>query len=289
MRSTADSRETGIPSRPIPVREIPLRRPDLDFDASIPRHWAGGNAFASHFFNALNLLFPDGERFFVKSVHDHLDRIEDPELRRQARQFALQEGQHANQHERFFDCLRSQGYRVDDFLRRFHRFAGLSNRWVPAALRLSITAGAEHYTAVLGAGAIEDFDRLERAHPTMRQLIVWHATEEIEHKSVAFDVLRATHPGYLLRIAGFLIATVVIAGWTFAGIRMLVRQDGMPREEFAEHRRREMTENGKKAEARIRAGLRAYFQRDFHPDRHDGAEGLAVARRRLGEVLPAFA
>jgi len=207
----------------------------------------------------------------------------------QAKQFALQEGQHAHQHERFFDCLRSQGYRIDGFLRRFHRFAQLSNRYVPAALRLAVTAGAEHYTAVLGAGAIEDFDRLERAHPTMRQLIVWHATEEIEHKSVAFDVLRATHPGYLLRIAGFLVATIVIAGWTAAGIRMLVRQEGMPRGEFAEHRRREMRENGARAEARIRAGLRAYFRRDFHPDRFDGAESLAVARRRLGEVLPVFA
>lgn len=274
-------------ARPLatPERDIPLRKPDLRFDDSIPKHWAGGNAFASHFFNSLNLLFPDGERFFVRSVHDQLDRIDDPALRQQAKQFAAQEGQHANQHERFFDCLRAQGYRIDAYLRRFRRFSRLSTAVVPAPLRLAVTAGAEHYTAVLGAGAIEDFERLGRAHPTMRQLIVWHATEEIEHKSVAFDVLRATHPSYLLRIAGFLIATIVISTWTVAGIRMLARQDGLPRGVFAEHRRREMAENGHRSASRIRAGLRAYFRRDFHPDETDC---LPLARRRLGEVLPAF-
>lgn len=269
-----------------PERDIPLRKPDLRFDASIPRHWARGNAFATHFFNSLNLLFPDGERFFVKAVHDHLDRIADPALRRQAKQFAAQEGQHANQHERYFDCLRVQGYRIDGYLRRFHRFYRLSTAIVPAPLRLSITAGAEHYTAVLGAGAIEDFERLEGMDPTMRQLIVWHATEEIEHKAVAFDVLRATHPSYPLRILGFLVATVVLVGWTAAGVRMFARQDGLPRGVFAEHRRREIAENGVRIRARIRRGLRAYLRRDFHPDETDH---LAQARRRLAEVLPAFA
>ena len=44
--------------------DIPLRKPNLEFGASIPRHWMNGNAFATHFFNGLNLVFPDGERFF---------------------------------------------------------------------------------------------------------------------------------------------------------------------------------------------------------------------------------
>ena len=195
--------------------DIPLRKPNLEFGASIPRHWMNGNAFATHFFNGLNLVFPDGERFFVKAVHDQLPRITDPVLLRQAKEFAAQEGQHANQHEKYLDCLRAQGYEIDGFLRRFHRFFVWTNRW-PAPLRLAMTAGAEHYTAVLGAGAIEEFDLLADADPAMRALIVWHATEEVEHKAVAFDVLRATHPSYLLRIAGFVIATIALFGWSFA-------------------------------------------------------------------------
>jgi len=267
--------------------DIPLRKPNLEFDAtSIRRHWMNGNAFATHFFNGLNLVFPDGERFFVKAVHDHLDRITDPVLRRQAKEFAAQEGQHANQHEKYFDCLRAQGYEVDRYLRRFHQFMTWTNRWIPASLRLSMTAGAEHYTAVLGAGAIEEFDLLADADPTMRKLIIWHATEEIEHKAVAFDVLRATHPSYLLRITGFLIATIALFGWAFAGTRMLLRQDGISRHDVETQRRLALSRDQGRGLARIRAGVRAYFRRDFHPDEQDH---LDLARRRLGELMPQFA
>ena len=266
--------------------DIPLRKPNLEFDASIARHWMNGNAFATHFFNGLNLVFPDGERFFVKAVHDHLGRITDPVLLRQAKEFAAQEGQHANQHEKYFDCLRAQGYEIDRYLRRFHHFMTWTNRWVPASLRLSMTAGAEHYTAVLGAGAIEEFDLLADADPTMRKLIIWHATEEIEHKAVAFDVLRATNPSYLLRITGFLIATVALFGWSFAGTRMLLKQDRITRDDVAAQRKLALARDDGRGLARIRAGIRAYFRRDFHPNEQDHLE---LARRRLGEVLPQFA
>ena len=264
---------------------IPLRKPNLEFDASIPRYWMNGNAFATHFFNGLNLVFPDGERFFVKAVHDQLGRISDPVLLRQAKEFAAQEGQHANQHEKYFDCLRAQGYEIDGFLRRFHRFFVWTNRW-PAPLRLAMTAGAEHYTAVLGAGAIEEFELLADADPTMRNLIVWHATEEIEHKAVAFDVLRATHPSYLLRITGFVIATIALFGWSFAGTRMLLKQDRISSDDVAAQRKLALARDDGRGLARIRAGIRAYFRRDFHPDEQDHLE---LARRRLGEVMPQFA
>jgi predicted metal-dependent hydrolase len=266
--------------------DIPLRKPRLEFDASIPRHWMNGNVFATHFFNGLNLIFPDGERFFVKAVHDHLGQIADPVLLRQAKQFAAQEGQHANQHEQYFDCLRAQGYEIDTFLRRFHRFFRWTNRWIPAPLRLAMTAGAEHYTAGLGAGAIEEFELLADSHPTMRKLIVWHATEEIEHKAVAFDVLRATHPSYLLRVVGFVLATIALFGWSFAGTRMLVRQDRVSRHELEAQRRLAMARDDGRGLRRIRAGVRAYFRRDFHPNEQDH---LALARQRLGELMPTFA
>ena len=44
-------------------------------------------------------------------------------------------------------------------------------------------------------------------------------------------VVRATHPGYLLRVGGFILATIALFGWSFAGTRMLLRQDGLARRE----------------------------------------------------------
>lgn len=266
--------------------DIPVRKPGFEFD-SVPRYWLHDNIAATHFFNGLNLLFPDGERFFVKAVYDRLDRIDDPVLRAQAKGFAGQEGQHANQHEKYFTALRRHGYNLDTFLRWYHRFYLFTSRWLPAPLRLSITAAAEHYTATFGANAIEDEELLAGMHPTMRKLIVWHATEEIEHKAVAFDVLKATHPSYLLRMLGFLIATLALFGWSLAGARMLTRQDGVPRHIVKEHRRRMFERNDRRAIKRLRAATLAYLRPGFHPNETDDLE---AARRRLAQVgLPVAA
>ncbi len=260
--------------------EIPVRKVSLAFDEEIPRHWFGDNAMQTHIFNGLNLVFPDGERFFVRAVMDHLDKVDEPALREQIKGFAGQEGRHAHEHERYFTTLRGQGYRIDTFLGRFHKFTALSTKLLPASFRLAITAGAEHYTATLGAFTLEN-PRLKEAHPVMRKLIAWHAIEEIEHKAVAFDVLRAVNPSYLLRIGGFLFATVVLVAWALAGTRMLLRQDGIPVEERRSMLRDlERRDRGAMRRAIVK-GFKAYFGRDFHPNQTDD---LAMAQAHLAEI-----
>jgi len=263
--------------------EIAVRRPGFAFDEGIPRHWFAGNAVATHVFNGLNLVFPDGERFFIDSVRARLPRVADPELRRQVKGLFGQEGRHAHEHERYFETLEAQGYEIRTFLRRFQHFARWTRRWLPAPLRLAMTAGAEHYTATLGAHALEQ-DLVDQAHPTMRDLIVWHATEEIEHKAVAFDVLQATHPGLPLRVLGFALATLSLVGWTLAGTRMLLSQDlAAGRITRAELRalRRQLRDRERRASARVRGRIRDYLRRDFHPNQVDD---LALARERLAAL-----
>jgi len=264
---------------------ITVRRPELDFDASIPNFWLADNAVATHVFNGLNLLFPDGERFFIEAVRDCMASVHDAPLREQVRGFYGQEGRHAHEHERYFGCLEAQGYHVAPFLRRFRRFTKLASRWLPAPLRLSMTAGAEHYTALFGALAVSDEALLEGAHPTMARLIVWHATEEIEHKAVAFDVLQATHPSYALRILGFALATLSLFGWSIAGTRMLVKQDlgsgRLSRARLTSMRRELREAEGGRGARSLRQGIRDYLRRDFHPNQ---ADDLALAHRRLIEM-----
>ena len=42
-----------------------------------PQHWIDGSALATHLVNGVNMLFPDGERFFIRSVKHYLDQITD--------------------------------------------------------------------------------------------------------------------------------------------------------------------------------------------------------------------
>jgi predicted metal-dependent hydrolase len=263
--------------------EIVVRKISFPFDAEIPRHWFGGNPVQTHVFNGLNLVFPDGERFFVRAVQDHMDEIRDAKLRQEVKAFFAQEGRHAHEHERYFATMRAQGYEIDAFLRRFHNFVKTTSRFLPAAFRLAVTAGAEHYTATLGAFALAN-PRMDEAHPTMRKLIRWHAVEEIEHKAVAFDVLRETHPSYALRIAGFLFATLVLLAWAAAGTRMLLRQDGVTAaERRAMLKALDKRDRGAMRKA-IHKGFLAYLRRDFHPEQCDDRALLDRSIAELGSV-----
>ena len=260
---------------------ITVRKPGFEFD-DVPNHWLK-NPIATHVFNGLNLVFPDGERFFIDAVRDHMSEIDDPDLTKQIRGFFGQEGRHAHEHEHYFDTLRAQGYEIDTFLNRFVRFSRFMTRWLPKSLRLSMTAGAEHYTATLGSFSFED-PMLDDAHPTMRALILWHATEEVEHKAVAYDVLMATHPNYVLRILGLALATVILFGWSGFGTRMLLRQDveaGRLTRAEVNAAAEALRERRREDWQRLKGDVRDYLRRDFHPNQVDD---LAQAHAKLSEI-----
>ncbi len=276
------------PNANAPERAIPIRRPDLDFAAEIPHHWAGGNAFATHVFNGMNLLFPDGERFFIQSVRDQMTGIDDPVLKKQVRQFNGQEGRHAHEHERYFDVLEAQGYEVRRFLKWFRRYLRVMSRILPAPLRLAITAGTEHYTAVFGSLVVGGGTYMDEAHPTMRKLVVWHATEEIEHKAVAFDVLQRSAPSHWLRMVGYAIATVTLFGWAAIATRMLIRQDvaagRLDGPTIAKHRAA-MQEKEAQLAPIVRHKIKDYRRRDFHPDDTDELPEAYALMEELGLPL----
>jgi predicted metal-dependent hydrolase len=261
----ATSSPSAAPSRtrhPITPRKV---APQF---AAVPRHWFGGSAVATHISNGVNMLFPQGERFFVRSVKHFLDRIEDPELRGQIRGFFGQEGRHASAHDDYNDHLRAQGFRIDRFLALHDRVCyDWLERVTPPEVRLAATAAAEHYTAIMAEGAFTG-NLFDSAHPVMRELLLWHAAEEIEHKSVAFDVLQTVNPSYRLRLIGLAYATALLGTSWLAAALMLMRQDGLSLREI----RRQLKAMGdrdpiiKRVFAR---GIREYARRDFHPAHND--------------------
>lgn len=258
---------------------------DLDVDfTGVPRHWLANSAAATAVSNGVSMLFPHGERFFVRSVKAFLDRIEDPELRAQIKAFFGQEGRHAAAHDDFNAILRAQGYEVDRFLASYKRLASWLECHTPAKLNLAVTAAAEHFTAIMAKGAFEQ-SMLDEADPRMRALLAWHAAEEIEHKAVAFDVLQAIDPSYALRIAGLVYATVTLGGFWIWGAVTLLRQDGMSLRAVVRELRGLRREDPIVKRVFV-AGIRQYLRRDFHPD--DNADrGLAATWfAARGMVMP---
>src|SRR5580658_5959905 len=235
-----------------PVAEtIRPRSPTFDF-TTVPRHWLAGNLFATHLANGLNLLFPAGERFFVRSVRKYLDRIDDPKLRDDIKGFSGQEGLHAYAHERYFEALERQGFDVRTFLGLYEKIAfGIAENAFPPEVRLSVTAACEHFTATMATHALQRYadGNMMLGDPTMRALFLWHAVEEIEHRSVAFDVLRAVNPSYALRIGGFALASSLLFGlWTTAALTLIAQEKVPPHKvlKALRARRRAQLKNGGK-------------------------------------------
>lgn len=267
----------------------PITPRKLRFDLSaVPRHWFGGSRLATHLANGVNMLFPEGERFFVRSVNHFLDHPAvqaDPELVAQVKGFFGQEGRHARAHEDYNDMLRAQGYPVDRFLDRVDRVSyGWLERRTPPELRLAMTAAAEHFTAIMAENAFRR-QILALAHPTMRELLLWHAAEEIEHKAVAFDVLQKVNPSYALRIAGLAVSTVMLGAWWILGTASLLRHEKITLAELrAEARglraaRGDEDGIGKRVFGR---GIREYLRRDFHPSDNDNYHYAVAHLRSVG-------
>jgi predicted metal-dependent hydrolase len=208
-------------------RDPIVRRMNFPFEAaSIPRYWMGGSVVGTAIANSLNMVFPDGERFFIRSVKHYADEIDDPALRERVKRFYGQEGQHAREHERMFEIMREHGYDVDAFLVEYRKLAYevLAPKFSPK-LRLSITVALEHFTASFAEHVFRKRVLDELAPPVMAELLKWHAAEEIEHKDVAFDVLARVDDSYALRISGLFLATIALSGFWLYGIAVLLRQE----------------------------------------------------------------
>jgi predicted metal-dependent hydrolase len=208
-------------------RDPIVRRMNFPFEAaSIPRYWMGGSVVGTAIANSLNMVFPDGERFFIRSVKHYADEIDDPALRERVKRFYGQEGQHAREHERMFEIMREHGYDVDAFLVEYRKLAYevLAPKFSPK-MRLSITVALEHFTASFAEHVFRKRVLDELAPPVMAELLKWHAAEEIEHKDVAFDVLARVDDSYALRVSGLFLATIALSGFWLYGIAVLLRQE----------------------------------------------------------------
>ncbi|TGK29080.1 metal-dependent hydrolase [Leptospira gomenensis] len=203
--------------KPIDSRQPTVRKMDFETMSDLPSHYFAGNSFITHMINAYHILFPEGERFFIRSVKAFSDRVVDPQLQTNIKAFIGQEVQHGKEHEKVLEILAQQGRPVKRFIRFFEWSAfrvmlPFFEFFFGKKLKLSVTAGMEHYTATMGEITLRHGFH-EKTYGEMRNLLLWHACEEIEHKSVAYDLLQTVSNSYTLRIFGFFLASWIFWGY----------------------------------------------------------------------------
>ena len=263
------------------THSIKIRQPDFDFNSEIPRYWFNDNPVITHNFNGYNLLFPEFERFFVRSVLYFKDQINDEELLQQIKGFTGQEINHAHAHQAYFQVLERQGYKITQFLRWYKSYAHFIERMAGPKLRLSLTAAAEHYTATIAGIVLSHPELLENVNPTMKKLVVWHSAEEVEHRSVAFDVMKSVGVNNPTRILAFLMTSFDMLLWSTLSTVMLLWQDRISPFKAFKYKR-QYNKQYKGINKIMRRSLLAYFRKDFHPSDFDYLEEARATLKQVG-------
>ncbi len=211
-------------AQPVPTNERPIKPRRMDFDMSLLRekYFFRGNPILSTLMYALSASFPDGERFFIDSVRHYQKGIQDPALVDQIRGFIGQEAHHSRIHEDFNDRAKELGVDMDTVDRQFKRRLAFARKRFTPAQQLAITAALEHVTATLAQWTLENPEMgmgTGSEHSPLREMLVWHAMEEIEHKAVAFDVYRTMVGNEKQRIA---IARIIFRSfWLQMGLAQI--------------------------------------------------------------------
>ena len=160
-------------------------------EAATPRLWHGGKVEATALYNALSATFPLGEAFFVESVRAFRDGA-DPKLAEDIRNFTTQEVVHSREHLAFNRRAADSGYDLTTLEAQVEKRLAIT-RGKPAIVSLAATMALEHFTAILAHELLADPRHLAGAEEATANLWKWHASEEIEHKGVAYDTwLHAT-------------------------------------------------------------------------------------------------
>lgn len=173
-----------------PVYPVVTTRTNLDFKLDqLPRYWFGNNPFKTRMLDGVMLSFPDGERYFIQCVRQFRDRVTDPRLKADVAEFIKQEAQHGIAHDYYNKLLEKQGLPVAPLLDFLKKHMAHDLRTKSPELNLAITAACEHVTALMAESMYGHQDTMRDVHPHMRALLAWHSIEEMEHRSVAFDVM----------------------------------------------------------------------------------------------------
>jgi predicted metal-dependent hydrolase len=274
--------EAGIATEQTAGHSIKARRLQLDYDSDpLPKYFMEDEVM-SHIVAVLSALFPEGEDFFVRSVRHYRDQITDPTLKKQVAGFIGQEANHGREHRNFNARLQALGYptaRVDRLVRRG---LAMNEKTRSPEVCLAVTAALEHYTATLAEVLLTDARAREMfTSDEARELLVWHALEESEHKAVAFDVYQSVVGDQKLRARVMRETTFWFLFDSILQSTLSILADRQAR------RPKVLWANLKKLRQspwltrEVRRRIRDYNRPDFHPDDYDNAGLTAEWRERL--------
>lgn len=269
--------------------DIQPRRMDFDFaiTGGIPKYWFANDQFKSTLLTALSCAFPEGERFFVRSVRHFQPFLRNKKLKEEVKGFIGQEAHHGNEHEDFNQALEEQHglptSKIERYVREGMKWQG---KVLSPQRQLAKTCALEHFTAMLAETILEHPEMLAGMDERLLPLWVWHAVEESEHKSVAFDVFEEQVGSYWIRSSEMLLTTLEF--FTFTALHYIqLRRPMASKTDWRSVRGGFAWLLGRKEGWLRRLGPRylSYYKPSFHPSQVDSRHLHEQGLKRLAALL----
>lgn len=279
---------------------IALQAREVAFDWDAMRmHYMDDNPVSTHLMNVMHLFLPEGEEWFVRVFKEALPMIHDEKLRADVVGFIGQEAMHAQAHSGVHDWLRGRGLDPTPYVEHIEYLFRVALDKRPQDTknslveRLSLIAAIEHLTSFLGHWVLTE-TRLDEADvdPTMLDLLRWHGAEEVEHRSVAFDVLQYFDTRRFRRVRTYVMVTPSIVSMWGRGLKYLMDNDPTLTPQQRKYGLRDIgavMKAGMFPSAKeIAKASKRYFAKDFHPSQ-ESSTALAVNYLAASEAARAAA
>lgn len=257
----------------------PIRR-DYSFrlDTKNAHNWNGAGVHWTQFMNTLSVFFPEGERFFINSVRYYRDRINDPSLKEAVKAFISQEAMHTREHISYNTALATSGMPVKELETLVAKILSFASAKLPKSLQLATTIALEHITAILADLLLRDPVFLKNSDSEYSALWKWHAKEEIEHKSVAYDVYQEVigtgFNAYAIRVFAFLLANVIFWGMFYRFYYKMVKSSNEHKNLMGWMTSVKYQFGNPGALRRLIPAWMDYLRPSFHPWDHDNTDLL---------------
>jgi predicted metal-dependent hydrolase len=219
------------------MNPITVRQMDFNFSEGLDPVVVVGDPGLSYGIIGLSLLLPHLEPYLIRSMKAARKHVTDPRLLDALARFSAQEGQHYRQHIKLNQAIR---------LQHFPKLAELESELAAdyqrftrsRSLRFNL-AYAEGFEALTTASARFSFETRqgEKMHPQVADLFLWHLIEELEHRTVAFDVYEHVCGRYAYRLIAGLYAQLHMARFIVRVTKYMIEADP---ETVARHGGREM-------------------------------------------------
>lgn len=163
-------------------------------------------------------ILPYLEPYLMKTLRQASEHVEDESLQQEIRQFCSQEGQHYRQHARANEAILKRCPEGPEKQALLSAIAEAKSEYAAFSSEKSLAfnlAYAEGFEAYTCAGARVQLEQrmFDYMHDPIRDLMLWHIMEEVEHRTVAYDAYEAVVGKYFYRVRISIWAQKHFIGW----------------------------------------------------------------------------